>query len=203
MGWLRRFLDALRGWSKPAPKESAEPMQDPAPDPIVRDHTARLDDESWLDELDELLDDAGVVNFTARELTLLPKAKPAARCDMPPRELWPDLIAVAKLAQKIRELYGEPLWVSSCWRPGWYNEAVGGAKASQHLHAAAIDLNPIPSSRTPARARRLEQATARVWIDDPTARGFGVYAGARTHIDVGGGRRTWGDASRVLEELGA
>ncbi len=177
-----------------------------APAPIADQHTAPpVGDEgdAWLVELGELLAQSGVKNFSAKELTWLAKAKPTPRSDMPPRELWADLIKVAKLAQKIRDIYGEPLWVSSCWRPPWYNEAVGGAKASQHEHAAAIDLNPIPSSRTPARARRLEQATARVWLDDPTARGFGVYAGARTHIDVGGGRRTWGDASRVLKEIEA
>lgn len=225
MGWFSRFIAALRSRELEPIGRSVEPdtvadpvaapeadwpethneLDEPAtPEPVAQVDTAELDDEladDWLDELDQLLDQAGVSNFTAKELTHLPKALPKPRSDMPPRELWANLVAVAKLAQKVRDLYGEPLWVSTCWRPDWYNAAVGGAPKSQHIHAKAIDLNPIPSSRTPARIRRLEQATATVWDEDPTARGFGVYAGGRTHIDVGGGRRTWGEAKRVLKEL--
>jgi len=70
----------------------------------------------WLGQLDAALDAAGVVDFTARELTYLRKAKPP-RHDEPPRELWPALVAVAVLAQEVRYLYGRPLVVSSCWRP--------------------------------------------------------------------------------------
>lgn len=203
MGWFGDFLwkifDRPITWEKEAMPEDSTA----APEPIGEQHTKPLTDENWLAELDEMLAQAGVTNFSAKELTYLPKAKPEGRCDMPPRELWAGLVAVAKLAQKVRDLYGESLWVSSAWRPKWYNDAVGGAGKSQHIHAKAIDLNVMPKQRTPARAQRLELATAEVWRDDPTARGFGVYAGARTHIDVGGGRRTWGEAKRVLEELGA
>ncbi len=170
----------------------------PEPDPTPPEPTDE-DTRTWIEELDDELEAAGVHNFTARELTYLPKAKPP-RHDEPPRELWPNLIAVAVLAQRVRDLYGAPLWVSSAWRPAWYNEAVGGASRSQHINAAAVDLNVLPSSRSPETTRELEQAGAQVWLDGEPANGFGVYKGARIHLDVDGGRRTWGDAQRVLEE---
>lgn len=189
--------------SRDEPDMSTKPDADPTPTPVPPDSEPTEPMEAdWLAELNAQLQAAGVTNFTAEEFTLLPKAKPKARHDMPPRELWPNLIAVAKLAQEVRDLYGEPIWISSAWRPKWYNDAVGGAAKSQHIHAAAVDLNVLPSRRNPTRTRKLEHATAKVWKTNNTARGFGVYKAARTHIDVGGGRRTWGDAQRVLGEMG-
>jgi uncharacterized protein YcbK (DUF882 family) len=166
------------------------------PDPEPEPDTG----SDWLAELDAELDAAGVRDFSARELTYLPKAKPP-RHDEPPRELWPNLVAVAVLAQRVRDLYGGPLSVSSAWRPDWYNEAVGGASRSQHRNAAAVDLNVLASQRDDQTTRELEQAGARVWLANDGAHGFGVYRGARIHLDSSGGRRTWGEAQRVLDEL--
>lgn len=210
MGGILAFFGLLLGLGASANAKSSQPEtdmdHDPKPDavpvPVPDSDTEPLED-GWMAELDAELQAAGVHNFRAKELTWLPKAKPKARADMPPRELWHNLIAVAKLAQRVRDIYGEPLWVSSAWRPQWYNTAVGGAAKSQHLDAAAIDLNVLPSQRTPERTQRLEQAGAKVWLTDNTARGFGVYKGARIHLDVGGARRTWGQAKRVLEEAEA
>ena len=188
-----------------SPKPDADPTPTPppaTPSQVEDEPTVPTEpEEVWLAELDAELAAAGVTNFTARELTTLPKAKPKARVDMPPRDLWPNLIAVAVLAQRVRDLYGRPIWVSSAWRPKWYNSAVGGASKSQHINAAAIDLNPIPSDRTSETMRAIEDATAQVWLTENTARGFGAYGGGRTHIDVGGARRTWGDAQAVLARV--
>lgn len=184
----------------PGPKPKPEPDPTPAPVPPESDTTQPIGGD-WLAELNAELQAAGVTNFTAEELTYLPKTKPKGRHDEPPRELWGNLVAVAKLAQQVRDLYGEPIWVSSAWRPKWYNDAVDGAPNSAHIKAGAVDLNVLPGQRTPERTKRLEQATAKVWLTDNTANGFGVYSGARTHIDVVNGRRKWGDANRVLGEL--
>ncbi len=46
------------------------------------------------------------------------------------------LIAVNKL----RDLYGEPLFVSSAYRPSHYNVAAGGSKNSAHLICSAVDF---------------------------------------------------------------
>jgi len=188
--------------SGPDPKPAPKPAPDPTPKPVPPESdTTEPIGGDWLAELNAELQAAGVTNFTAQELTYLSKTKPKPRHDEPPRELWGNLIAVAKLAQQIRDLYGEPIWVSSAWRPKWYNDAVGGAPNSAHIKAGAVDLNVLPGQRTPERTKRLEQATAKVWLLDGTANGFGVYGGARTHIDVVNGRRKWGEANRVLEEL--
>lgn len=46
------------------------------------------------------------------------------------------LIAVNKL----RTAYGKPMYVSSGYRPGKYNQAAGGASKSSHLTCEAVDF---------------------------------------------------------------
>lgn len=50
--------------------------------------------------------------------------------------LYKLLVAV----NKVREAYGKPMIVSSGYRPGRYNTAAGGAKASAHLSCEACDF---------------------------------------------------------------
>lgn len=47
------------------------------------------------------------------------------------------LIAVNKL----RTLYGKPMYVSSGYRPGRYNKAAGGAPNSSHCLCMAVDFH--------------------------------------------------------------
>lgn len=46
------------------------------------------------------------------------------------------LVAVNKL----RDLYGKPMFVSSGYRPGHYNTDAGGAKNSTHMICMAVDF---------------------------------------------------------------
>lgn len=41
---------------------------------------------------------------------------------------------------KVREAYGSPMLISSCYRPAAINAAVGGAKKSNHLMCLAADI---------------------------------------------------------------
>lgn len=41
---------------------------------------------------------------------------------------------------KLRKLYGKPMYVSSGYRPGRFNKAAGGAQKSQHLTCEAVDF---------------------------------------------------------------
>ncbi len=152
----------------------------------------RRTEAKTLEALDLRLQAAGVTNFTARELTLLPKALPDPRCVLPRGQLQDNLIKVAVEAQKIRTALGVPLRVSSAFRPGWYNEAVDGAPDSAHIRAAAIDLN----APTQASATEMKQVAETLWLTGKLD-GLGFYEKAprRIHIDVphpgSRGHRRW------------
>lgn len=139
-----------------------------------------------LAELQLLLDTAGVINFSARELTRLPKAKPP-HCEFP-ADLAP-LVAIAVVAQEIRSELGAPLVISSAFRPNWYNLAVGGKPGSAHVEACAIDLN----ARNSDEALKMHSIIYKLW-KARRFNGYGKYSKLRTraHIDLGRkGHRRW------------
>lgn len=51
-----------------------------------------------------------------------------------------NLEKLLEAVNKLRSLYGKPMYVSSGYRPGHYNKAAGGAKNSSHLVCLAIDF---------------------------------------------------------------
>ncbi len=150
---------------------------------------------SLLSEIDALLQDAGVLDFSARELTTMPEA-PGRPVAIPDRRDWPSLVQIAKIAQKIRDQVG-PLNVRG-YRPSDYNAAVGGAPGSRHQWGQAIDFKISGKSdadRVEVLRLALETAASR-----PELRmGIGAYGSPpRTvHIDAGGPKNKrpalWGD----------
>lgn len=48
--------------------------------------------------------------------------------------------AMAKLLQKIRDVYGYPIKITSCYRCKKLNTIVNGSKTSDHLTASAADI---------------------------------------------------------------
>ena len=60
-----------------------------------------------------------------------------------PASLFPNDVAICKLAEEVRTLLGDkPLKVSSGYRCASLNKRVGGVSSSQHLTAEACDLIP-------------------------------------------------------------
>lgn len=51
-----------------------------------------------------------------------------------------NLKALTAVLNKVREAYGLPMVISSCYRPAAINAAVGGAKKSNHLMCLAADI---------------------------------------------------------------
>lgn len=51
-----------------------------------------------------------------------------------------NLKALTEALNKVREAYGYPMVVSSCYRPAAINTAVGGAKKSNHMECLAADI---------------------------------------------------------------
>jgi hypothetical protein len=74
------------------------------------------------------------------------------------------LIAVNRL----RALWGKPLIVSSGYRPAAINKAAGGAKASHHLHCAAVDFRDPEGLLARWLISRLDVLEAcALWMEDP------------------------------------
>lgn len=58
---------------------------------------------------------------------------------VPPHYL-PNVYAIAKQLEIIRTHLGQPIVINSAYRTKEYNKKVGGAVASQHLTASAVDI---------------------------------------------------------------
>jgi len=149
--------------------------------------------EFTLEDLQTALTAGGIVHFTAKEITYLPKSK-REKYIVPQGQLFENMVNVAYLAEHIRLALGAPLTVSSGYRPEWYNTAVGGAPNSAHLRAAALDLNAHSSND----ALKLKSIAEMMWKgQEYRFAGLGFYQNVprRIHIDVmhpdGKGRRRW------------
>ncbi len=105
-------------------------------------------------------------------------------------ELMIDEEALDKL-QALRDKLGKPLYVLSAYRSPAHNEAVGGAKRSQHLVAKAYDIKM--HNHDP---HEFEAAARSVGFT-----GFGYYVRQGfMHIDTGPERswgKPWGDTSNA------
>ena len=59
----------------------------------------------------------------------------------PPDSVYPNILALAKELQKVRDKVKVPIVVNSGWRDADHNEVVGGASNSQHLTGKAADVS--------------------------------------------------------------
>jgi hypothetical protein len=56
-------------------------------------------------------------------------------------ELETNLTALLEATNKLRTLYGKPMYVSSGYRPGHFNTDAGGAPGSSHETCQAVDFH--------------------------------------------------------------
>jgi len=100
------------------------------------------------------------------------------------RELFANVSAPAMASFKaLEDAIGYPLKVNSAFRDAAHNEAVGGAKGSQHVHGNAFDVD-VSGLSIEQRQDLIRKARAAGFS------GIGVYNNA-LHFDVGGDR-AWG-----------
>ena len=98
-----------------------------------------------------------------------------------PQKYWGNVRALMAELEKIRAVWGKPIIINSGYRTKTYNLQCGGAKASQHLTANAVDFNVQGVAPSAVHAKLDE-----MYPDQ----GLGKYAGF-THLDLRGYRARW------------
>lgn len=80
-------------------------------------------------------------NFTLKELTYSDTAKAKKIDNTPSEEEYKKMKTLCeKVLQPLRDKLGKPVSINSCYRGKLLNEAVGGAKTSQHCKGEAADI---------------------------------------------------------------
>lgn len=88
------------------------------------------------DELAAYLDRCGYRYFRGHEV--------ARFCErpgnsVPGRGLWPGLAQTLAVLDRVREMLGAPIVITSAYRDARYNQSVGGSAQSQHMRGRALD----------------------------------------------------------------
>jgi Peptidase M15 len=115
-------------------------------------------------------------HFTVGEVT----QNDPERVPTPGSEEEINIFALAAELDLIRDAWGEPIGVTSWYRPYAINLAVGGVSNSQHITGGAADIYPINGGE-----QEFED-----WLDVDWggALGYGQAAGRGfTHVDIRGG----------------
>lgn len=159
--------------------------------------SAGIGSVAGLDKLQRTISDAGVRNFSATEICRLNHARlrpGEPGVVVPPSSMWPTMIPTLRLAEAIRAAWVDDIRLRGCdvtrcgisvisgYRPGWYNTRIGGAKESQHMRFAALDLTPINGEV--GHFMRVAQLTVVSLGDSMRRVGFGRYD-TFVHIDTG------------------
>jgi hypothetical protein len=191
------------------PPPSIGPWTDTEPpDPIHVGQRGDPELESLLQEMDDTFLSYGGINLDwidAAEVTEMRKTE--GYHAVPPREYWPRMAATLRYGfMPIRQVIGEPLYITSAYRPPDYNkvvsctkevdgECVKWSKGSRHQFFEALDM-VAPSGMANTQAL----AAAQIWNEYGTMlrMGLGVYgsegAASNIHIDTGSKQRRWKNA---------
>ena len=92
-------------------------------------------------ELEAFIDSKGFKHFRGAELTpYWSRTRGSVTNDVPPRDLWPNVLPTLRVLDELRERLGAPLRLLSTYRSPDYNRAVGGERQSYHMKFVAIDF---------------------------------------------------------------
>lgn len=97
------------------------------------------------------------------------------------------LVAVNKL----RALYGEPMYVSSGYRPGTFNMKAGGGKKSAHLTCEAVDFKDADRKLTKFCTDEILEHCG-LWMESPDV------ATTWLHVQLREPKSRWNGRKRVF-----
>lgn len=92
-------------------------------------------------------------------------------------ELESNLAKLLVAVNKLRKLYGKPMFVSSGYRPGHFNVKAGGGKRSAHLSLEAADFADKDRALTNFCTDDILEECG-LWMEDP------AIATTWTHVQV-------------------
>lgn len=113
------------------------------------------------------------------------QVRKGVRNDLPPAELWPNLVPTLWVVDQLRHHLGAPVHLTSIYRSFDYNAAVGGAPRSLHMRNQAIDLQV--SGHSPDA---VFQALKKMRSAGSFSGGLGLYS-TFVHVDTRGTDATW------------
>lgn len=193
---------ALAGRRAGASAPPVGPWSDDVPPlPIAVGQAHDPDIAPLLDQMDAEFRAYGVnLNWIdAAEVTLMRETN--GYHAIPPRAYWPRMAATIRYGfQPIRQALGEPIILTSAYRPPDYNEAVGGASGSRHMFFEALDM-------VTERANMQALLAAQLWLNQGQRlrMGLGVYgnpgAASNIHIDTGHDQRAWREAQYWINQV--
>lgn len=144
-----------------------------------------------IQKFDAWAETLGLKYFAPHELRFLGSSHYAARGKasgknyLPPKELWPNIVRVARAADLARAELGSPIRILSAFRSPEYNRAIGGAKYSRHLQFDALDLAPMDG-----KVATLHRIVKRLRKEGVFCGGIGRYP-SFVHIDNRGHVADW------------
>lgn len=126
------------------------------------------------------------------------KSEARCKCGTPvPKSLNTAARDQAFALERLRHRLGDrSIPIISWYRPGWYNDKVGGARNSQHINAVAVDVAKQTIDHL-GRAKVLKAGNI-VFAND----GMGVYPGGSMHFDNRGYKARWDSWSRSVRQIG-
>lgn len=180
-----RTISGVRDWSRDALGNLRDLLAS-GPEPLPRTLEAEAEYSAFLAEIP--------LRYIVPEEVIRPhrNVRSGVPNELPPREYWPRIEAVLKVADEIRHRLGKPLHcINSAYRSPAYNAACSGtATFSQHLENRALDLMFVGGSGAAAEvARKLRE-------EKLFRGGIGVYDDF-IHIDTRGRNADWDSRSGV------
>lgn len=118
---------------------------------------------------------------------------------IPPTELWDNMLPTLKLYAKLRQLGILPpnTEIRSVYRNPELNRCAGGAVGSKHLTNGAIDIWVPTYHKDSYQMKTLQNRLCQFWIDSGQNYnvGLGIYATGAIHLDTQGYRKWGGEYS--------
>jgi len=139
-------------------------------------------------EFKKWFDGLGIRHFSAKEfISYSRRTRRGVKNSLPPKSKWKNILPSLWAADVLREHLGKSCTLLSSYRSPAYNEAVGGAKFSQHKEHKALDLsfNGVSPQRAYNTIKKLRDAGL-------FRGGIGLYVRSGfIHIDCRGANRSW------------